>query len=113
MGNFNQVILLGNFTRDPELTYTPAQTAVVDFGLAVNRKWIKQDGTPGEETFFIDCKVFGKRAETVNKHFGKGDSILVVGHLKFEQWEKDGAKHSKIRAIVESFEFVGKKRGND
>ncbi len=110
MGNFNQFILMGNFTRDPELTYTPSQTAVVDFGLAVNRRWIKQDGSPGEETLFIDCKVFGKRAEVINKHFGKGDSIHVIGHLKFEQWDgKDGAKHSKIRAIVESFEFVGKK----
>jgi len=114
MGNFNQVILMGNLTRDPELTYTPAQTAVVDFGLAVNRKWKKQDGSQAEEVLFIDCKMFGTRAEVVNKHFGKGDSILVVGHLKFEQWDgKDGAKHSKIRAMVESFEFVGTKRGND
>ena len=110
MGNFNQIILMGNLTRDPELSYTPGQTAVVDFGLAVNRKWIKQDGSPGEETLFIECKVFGKRAETVSKHFSKGDSIHVVGHLKFEQWDgKDGAKHSKLLAVVDSFEFVGKK----
>jgi len=112
MGNFNQFILMGNMTREPELSYTPGQTAVVDFGLAVNRKWIKQDGSPGEETLFIDCKMFGKRAEVVNTYFGKGDSILVVGHLKFEQWEKEKVKHSKIRAIVESFEFVGKKPDN-
>lgn len=109
MSNFNQIILMGNMTRDPQLSYLPNQTAVVDFGLAVNRSFKKSDGDRGEEILFIDCKMFGARAETVNKHFGKGDPIFVIGHLKFEKWDKDGVTHSRIRAVVERFEFIGAK----
>ena len=109
MSNFNQWIGMGNLTRNPQLTYTPGKTAVVDFGLAVNRTWKKQDETTGEEVLYIECRMYGKRAEVVSKHFEKGNPIFVVGHLKLETWEKDGQKFSRIRAIVSNFEFVGKK----
>jgi len=109
MSNFNQVILMGNMTRDPTLSYTPGQVAVVEFGLAVNRKFRKADGSMGEEKLFIECQCFGKRAEVISKHFSKGKPIFVVGRLKLETWEKDDKTHSRIRAIVENFEFVGKK----
>ena len=113
MSNFNQLILMGNLTRDTELSYTPGQTAVCEFGLAVNRTFKKSDGSQGEEILFVDCKIYGSRAETVNKYFSKGDMIFVVGRLAFEQWEKDGVKHSKHRMKVESFEFVGRKPDSD
>ncbi len=109
MSNFNQVILMGNLTRDPNLSYTPGKTAVVEFGLAVNRKWKKQDGSQGEEVLFVECKVFGKRAEVIQKHFDKGSPIFVQGRLMLEQWQKDDKTHSRIRVIVENFEFVGNK----
>jgi single-strand DNA-binding protein len=67
MANFNKVILLGNLTRDPQLSYLPSQTPVVDFGLATNRRWTGQDGQQREETCFVDCRAFGKPAETINK----------------------------------------------
>lgn len=110
MSNFNQVILMGNLTRDPNLSYTPNQTAVVEFGLAVNRKWNREDGSLGEEVCFVECQMFGKRAEVVNKYFKKGDPIFVQGRLKQERWEKDGSTHSKMRVVVESFEFIGGKK---
>jgi len=109
MSNYNLVILMGNLTREPQLSYTPNQTAVVEFGLAVNRKWKKQDGSQGEEVLFIECQVFGKRAEVVSKHFSKGNPIFVQGRLKLESWDKDGTKHSRIRVIVDNFEFIGSK----
>lgn len=111
MSNFNQVIQMGNLTRDPTLSYTPGQVAVVEFGLAVNRKYKKSDGTMGEEVLFIECKCFGKRAEVISKHFSKGNLIFVVGRLKLDSWEKDGEPRSRIRIIVENFEFVGNKPG--
>ncbi len=111
MSNFNQVTLMGNLTRDPNLSYTPGQTAVSEFGLAVNRKWKKQDGSQGEEVLFIECQCYGKRAEVINKHFEKGRSIFVQGRLKLEQWESDGKQHSRIRVVVENFEFIGSKQG--
>lgn len=109
MSNFNQVILMGNLTRDPELSYTPGKTAVVVFGLAVNRKWKKQDESEGEEVLFIDCQMYGKRAEVVSKHFTKGNSIFIQGRLRFEEWESGGSKRSRIRVLVENFEFIGGK----
>jgi len=109
MSNFNQVIVMGNFTRDPQLSYTPTQTPVVEFGLAVNRKWKKQDGSQGEEVSFLECQCFGKRAEVIVKHFKKGSPIFVHGRLKQERWEKDDKSHSRIRIMVESFEFIGRK----
>ena len=68
MASFNKVMLLGNLTRDPQLSYTPSQTAVVEIGLAVNRKFKKQDGTQSEEVCFVDCQMYGKRAEVINKY---------------------------------------------
>lgn len=84
MSNFNLVVLMGNLTRDPELSYLPSQVAVVNFGLAVNRKWRKEDGSEGEDVCFVDCQSFGKRAEVISKHFAKGKLIFVQGHLRFE-----------------------------
>jgi len=101
---------MGNLTRDPQLSYTPNQVAAVEFGLAVNRKWTKEDGSIGEEVLFVECQVFGKRAEVVAKHFEKGSPIFVQGRLKLERWDSgDGKTHSRIRVIVHSFEFIGRK----
>lgn len=108
MANFNKVILIGNLTRDPQLSYTPNQTAVVDFGLAINRKWKGQDGAEQDETCFADCVMFGKRAEVVNQYCKKGNPLFVEGRLKFESWvAKDNSKRSKLRVTVENFEFLG------
>jgi single-strand DNA-binding protein len=109
MANLNRVLLMGNLTRDPQLSYLPSQTAVVEFGLAINRKFKKQDGSQGEEICFVDCQMFGKRAETIQKYFKKGEPIFVEGRLKFDSWQaQDGTKKSKLRVFVENFEFLGR-----
>jgi len=113
MSNFNQVTLMGYLTRNPQLSYTTNKTAVVEFGLAVNRKWKAEDGSQREEVLFIECQMFGKRAEVINKHFEKGSPIFVQGRLKLEQWVKDDRKHSRIRVIVERFEFIRSISGPD
>ena len=108
MANFNKILLLGNLTRDPQLSYTPNQTAVVDFGLAVNRRWTGQDGSAREETCFVDCRAFGKQAETINKYLTKGRQVFVEGRLTFDSWTaQDGTKRSKHRVTVETFQFIG------
>ena len=111
MANLNKVLLMGNMTRDPQLTYLPSQTPVVEFGLAMNRRYKKQDGSMADDTCFVDCQMFGKRAETVNKYFKKGDPIFVEGRLKYDSWEKDGRRQSRIRVFVENFEFLSKGGG--
>jgi single-strand DNA-binding protein len=108
MANFNKVLLMGNLTRDPQLSYTPNQTAVVDFGLAVNRKWKGQDGENKEDTCFVDCQAFGRTAENINKYLTKGRPLFVEGRLTFNSWTaQDGTKRSKHRVTVESFQFLG------
>ncbi len=101
-------MLMGNLTRDPQLSYTPNQTAVVDFGMAINRRWTGQDGNQRDETCFVDCRMFGRRAEVVNKYCKKGNPLFVEGRLSFDSWEaQDGSKRSKLRVTVENFEFIG------
>ncbi len=112
MASYNKVILLGNLTRDPQLSYTPNQTAVVDFGLATNRRWTGQDGSAREETCFVDCRAFGRSAENINKYCQKGRPLLVEGRLTFDSWQaQDGSKRSKLRVTVERFCFVGSAGG--
>ncbi|MCK4913531.1 MAG: single-stranded DNA-binding protein [Planctomycetes bacterium] len=114
MANLNKVMLMGNLTRDPQLSYLPSQTAVVEFGLAMNRKWKGQDGQMKEETCFVDCRAFGKLAENINKYLSKGRPLFVEGRLTFDSWTaQDGSKRSKHRVTVESFQFIGSAQTNN
>ncbi|MHC4616662.1 MAG: single-stranded DNA-binding protein [Planctomycetota bacterium] len=107
MASFNKVLLMGNLTRDPQLSYTPNQTAVVDFGLAVNRRWTGQDGNQREETCFVDCRAFGRMAENINKYLSKGRPVFIEGRLTLDSWTaQDGTKRSKHRVTVENFQFL-------
>lgn len=108
MANFNKVILAGNLTRDPQLSYLPNNTPVVEFGLAINRKWKSQSGDLKDETCFVDMRAYGRQAETLNQYMNKGKPILIEGRLKFDQWQgKEGEKRSKLYVIVEGFQFLG------
>lgn len=108
MASFNKVILMGNMTRDPQLRYLPSNTAVCEFGLAVNRRWRDRDGNMKEDTCFVDVSAFGKPGETINQYMAKGRQILVEGHLRFDSWTgQDGQKRSKLSVVVENFQFVG------
>src|SRR3954462_1218533 len=109
MASFNKVILLGNLTRDPQLKYLPSQTAVAEFGLAVNRKFRTQQGEDREEVTFVDCAAFGKTGELINQYFTKGKPIFIDGRLKYDSWEdkQGGGKRSKLTVVVENFQFIG------
>lgn len=109
MPSFNRVTLMGHLTRDPQLKYLPNQTAVTEFGIAMNNKWKTAQGEQREEVTFVDCACFGKRGEVVNQYFRKGAAIFVEGRLKYDTWEdkQGGGKRSKLSVIVEEFQFVG------
>ncbi|HYE01917.1 MAG TPA: single-stranded DNA-binding protein [Phycisphaerales bacterium] len=112
-GSYNKVILLGNLTRDLELRYTPNNTAVANFGLAVNRTWRSPDGQQQEETTFVDCEAWGKQAEIMGQYLGKGRKVFLEGRLKLDQWKDktDGSNRSKLKVVVEEFRFVDSKPG--
>jgi len=113
MANFNKVILAGNMTRDPELSYTASNMPICKFGIAINRKWRdKSSGETREETCFVDCTAFGRTGEVINQYMGKGKPIFVEGRLNFRQWEaQDGGKRSKLDVVVENFQFIGGQAG--
>jgi len=113
MANLNKVLLMGNLTRDPQLKYLPSQTAVVDFGLAVNRRWKGQNGEDREETTFVDCSAFAKTAEVINQYFTKGKPIFIEGRLKYDTWEdkQGGGKRSKLSVVIENFQIIGGRDG--
>lgn len=105
----NKVFLKGNLTRDPELRSVSEKTDVVNFGIAVNRRFNKANGDKGEETNFFDCEAWDSGARTIYQYLAKGDPILIEGELKNDNWEKDGQKFSRTKVRVSSFEFVGKR----
>ncbi len=112
MANFNRVILAGNLTRDPQLSYTPSNTPVCEFGLASNRRWRDRDGNNKDEVCFVDMIAYGRQAEVINQYMAKGRSILVEGRLRYRQWtNKEGQNRTKLDVVVENFTFLGSAPG--
>lgn len=113
MPNLNKVMLMGNLTRDPEIKYTPKGTAIANFGIAINRTYTPEGGEKREEVTFIDLEAFGRTAEVIGEYFKKGRPIFIEGRLKLDQWDDKttGKKQSKLRVVVESFEFLASREG--
>ena len=111
MASLNKVFLIGNLTRDPELRYTPNGTAVVSFGIAVNRVFRDSNGERKEETCFVRVVTFGKQAESCNQYLTKGRLVFVEGRLQNRSWESDGHKHNTLDVIADRVQFLSKGRG--
>ncbi|HET6453887.1 MAG TPA: single-stranded DNA-binding protein [Armatimonadota bacterium] len=106
MPNLNKVIMMGRFTRTPELRTTPAGTPVIEVTLAVNRKVKMKDGQPQEdEVCYIDTVIWGKTAQALS-NVDKGFCVLVDGYLRLDKWEKDGEKRSKHKLIAMNVQFI-------
>jgi len=115
MASFNKVLLMGNLTRDPQLKYLPSQMAVVEFGIACNRKFRTANGEDREEVTFVDITSFGKQAEVINQYFTKGKPIFIEGRLKYDSWEdkQGGGKRHKLSVVVDNFQFIGGRDGGE
>ena len=107
-GSFNKVLLLGNLTRDVELRHTPSNMAVANVGIAVNRRYKTESGEQKEETTFVDCEAWGRTAETMSQYLSKGRPIFIEGRLKLDTWQDktSGENRSKLKVVVENFQFV-------
>jgi single-strand DNA-binding protein len=103
MANGNNVVLVGNITRDPELRFTPTGQATASFGLAVNRRWQNRQTQEWEEaTSFFDIVCWREMAENVAESLGKGARVVVTGRLDQRSWETaDGEKRSKIEVVAD------------
>jgi single-strand DNA-binding protein len=114
MASMNKVILIGNLTRDPQMKYLQDQTAVVEFGLAMNNKFKTKGGEAREDVCFVDCAAFGRTAEVVNEFCSKGKQIALSGRLKFDSWDdkNGGGKRSKLSVVADNVQLLGG-RGED
>ncbi|MBX3434451.1 MAG: single-stranded DNA-binding protein [Pirellulales bacterium] len=110
MASFNRVILVGNLTRDPELRYISSGTAVSEIGLAVNDR-VKKGDQWVDETTFVDVTLWGRTAEVANEYLSKGSPLLIEGRLKYDSWEKDGQKRSKLRVVADKMQMLSGREG--
>lgn len=105
--SINRVVISGNLTRDPDLRSTASGMPVLGFGVAVNdRRKNQQTGEWEDYPNFIDCTMFGARAQSVSRFLTKGMKVAIEGKLRWSQWERDGQKRSKIEVIVDEIEFM-------
>lgn len=109
MAQLNQVMLRGNLTRDPEKRFLPSGTSVVNFGLAVNRRYRSGDDWK-EDTCFVDIVVFGRQGDWTMENCSKGSPVLIEGRLSFNTWEaKDGTRRSKHEVVAFNVHFLSRR----
>lgn len=106
----NKIMLIGRFTKDPELRYTKNGTAVASFTLAVSRRFTNQNGE--READFFNCVAWNKTAEFIAQYFKKGQAIGLEGRLQVRSYEgNDGQRRWATEVVAEQVEFVGSKNG--
>lgn len=111
--SLNKVMLIGNLTRDPNLRYTPNNTAVCSFGLATNRSWVPADGGEKQEKVeFHNVVAWGKLAEICEQLLHKGDKAYVDGRLQTRDWKgEDGNERRTTEVIIENMILLNSRSG--
>lgn len=108
MSDFNQAIVLGNMTRDPELRSTSSGQSVASFSIATNRRWTNKEGQQQEDTEFHNIVAWGKLAEICAQILYKGRKVLVSGRLQTRSWEgQDGLKRFTTEIVADQVSAVG------
>lgn len=110
--SINKVFISGNLTRDAELRETKSGNNVLNFSVAVNDSVKNANGEWENYPNFVDCVMFGKRADALFEPLVKGAKVAIEGKLRYSSWEKDGAKRSKLEVIVDEIELMIYPRDN-
>jgi single-strand DNA-binding protein len=113
MATLNKVFLIGNLTKDPEVRHTPSGAAVADMRVAVSRRFKAGNGEMRDETCFVNVTAWNRQAETCGEYLSKGSPLMVEGRLKFDEWEKEGQKQSRLSVVAERVQFLGGARQRD
>ena len=110
--SINRVMISGNLTRDAELRSTQSGMSMLGMGVAVNdRRKNQKTGEWEDWPNFVDCTMFGTRAEKLQPYLTKGTKVAIEGKLRYSSWEKDGQRRSKLEVIVDEIEFRSSKQG--
>ncbi len=109
--SINRVFVTGNLTRDAELRDTQGGTSYLRMGVAVNdRRKNPQTGQWEDVPNFVDCVMFGTRAEAIARYLTKGTKVAVDGSLRYSSWERDGQRRSKLEVAVRDVEFTSRQQ---
>lgn len=106
----NIIALTGNLVRDPDVKAMTSGNVIMNFSLAVNERVRNSQGEYEDYASYVDCVMFGNRAEAVSRFISKGSKVAVSGHIRQRRWEHDGQKRSKIEVIVEDIEFMSRQQ---
>jgi len=109
--SINQVVLMGNLTRDPDLRQTPNGQNVCSFSLALNRSYKDQSGEWKEATDYVDIVAWGPLGERVSQYLSKGRRCFVQGRLQSRSWEQDGQKRNKLEVLANDVTFLDSRGG--
>ena len=111
--SINKVVLTGNLTRDVEMRSTQGGMSIATIGLAVNDRRKNQHGEWEDVANFVDCVLFGKRADALARYLTKGTKVAVDGKLRYSSWEDrdTGKRRSKLEVVVDDIELLGGKQG--
>lgn len=109
--SLNQVTLMGNLTRDPEVRTTPSGQSVCSFSLALNRAYRDKNDQWQEATDYVDVVAWGPLGERVGQYLSKGRRALVQGRLQSRSWEQDGQKRSKLEVLASDVTFLDSRGG--
>lgn len=111
--SINRVMISGNLTRDAELRTTPSGTFILSFGVAVNDRRRNANGEWEDYANFIDCTMFGRRAEALAQYLTKGVKVAIEGRLHYSSWEdrNSGQRRSKVDVTVDELEFMSSRNG--
>lgn len=105
--SINRVTISGNLTRAAELRFTQSGMAILGFGVAVNdRRKNARTGEWEDYPNFVDCAMFGTRAEKLQPFLTKGTKVAAEGKLRYSSWEREGQRKSKLEVIVDELEFM-------
>jgi len=108
--NLNKVFIIGNLTRDVNLSNTPSGRSVANFGVATNRVWVNANGQKQQETEFHNVVVWGKMAELCNQYLGKGRLVFVEGRIRTRSWaDSNEQKRVRTEIIAENISFGPRK----
>lgn len=115
MASLNEVNLIGNLGRDPEVRYTPNGNAVCSVALATTRTWKNKDsGERQEETEWHRVVFYDRLAEIAGEYLKKGKPIYLKGRLKTRKWQdKDGTEKFTTEIIAEQMQMLGGREGGE
>ena len=110
--SINRVMISGNLTRDAELRSTQSGMSMLGLGVAVNdRRKNQRTGEWEDWPNFVDCTMFGARAEKLQPYLTKGTKVAIEGKLRYSSWEREGQRRSKLEVVVDEIEFMSSKHG--